>query len=447
MFTARKALTLGATGRYAGLSLRVSKQLLKWSFLNSEGQSEDAKVHGKKARWLTFKGPLKQGSAALSIFDHPANPRHPNKWFIVHGMPYFSPAFVFDGPMPLAKDQKLALRYRMKVHGSAPEAKALEADYRAFAKTPAKKLSAVKVTGERIDLVDAGAKLHQVYCNICHSVKPEGEPGKAGPGWHGLIGKSPRQRKVLVKPTGVQSIAVDDDYIEKSIGQPNLHLAIRETEPQLGSPYPPSMPPYPHLTSQQRRSLIAFMKTLNTPSNRGPAEVWEIKQAAPELPADRFEVVVKDRPLIYRVAMADVSTRAMSVGLPGGFNYIFDPSSFSVKRAWAGGFLNLKAERTGRGAGYNRYGAGSRDIGFSECLIPLGESGPINQDFKDYVNNRAWRIEKSKVEMKAKAAFIDREPPDGAQFGGYQFDGAQAPTFLFAINGVDYAQRIAFESE
>ena len=44
---------------------------------------------------------------------------------------YFSPAFVFDGPMFLATDQQLALFFRMKVHGSAPEAKTLEANYQA----------------------------------------------------------------------------------------------------------------------------------------------------------------------------------------------------------------------------------------------------------------------------------------------------------------------------
>lgn len=469
LFTARKSVTVGASAGYAGLSLRLSKQLLNWSFLDSQGQSEAQNIHGTGARWLTYKGPLAGGSAGLTVFDHPTNPRHPTKWFIVKDMPYFSPAFVFDGPIALAKDQQLALYYRMKVHGSAPEAKALETDYRAFSQQVSgfKKGSGTVVqstlpavpatvpdpflnleaTGERIDLVASGATLHQVYCSICHSVKPEGESGKAGPKWYGLIGQSPGERNVFVKPTGIQSITIDDQYIEQSIRQPNLHLAIRENASQMGSFYPPSMPPYPHLTPQQVRSLIAFMKTLNTPENRGPQEVWEVKQVVPELPMDRFEVVVKDRPLVYRVAMADVSTRALSVGLPGGFNYIFDPSTFSVKRAWTGGFLNVKAERTGRGTGYNQYGAGSRDIGFVECLIPLGKSGPINQDFKDYINNQAWRIEKSKSEMKQTTAFIDRQPPDGAQFSGYRFDGAQAPTFLYRISGVDYTQQIAFESE
>jgi len=449
LFTARKPVTVGASAQYAGLSLRLSKDLLKWTFLNSQGQAGE-KVHGAGARWLTFKGPLKSGSAGLTIFDHPSNPRDPNKWFIVSGMPYFSPAFVWDGPMNLAKDQTLPLFYRMKVHGSSPDAKSLDADFQAFAKMKPKvkpKGAAVQTAGEQVDLVAAGAKLHQVYCGICHSVKPAGESGKAGPQWYGLIGKSPRERKVFSKKTGIAPIIVDDEYIENSIRQPNLHLATRETAPQLGDAYPPSMPPYPHFTPQQTRSLTAFMKTLNDAENRGPAEVWEIKEAEPEIPAGRFEVVVRDRPLVYRVAMADVGYRSMSVGLPGGYNYLFDPSSLSVKRAWAGGFLNLRAERSGRGNGYNQYGAGARDIGFSECLIPLGESGPINQDFKDYINNKEWRLAKSKIEMQVSIPFVDRMPPDDAQFEGYQFDGAQAPTFLYRINGVKYTQRVAFESD
>lgn len=314
-------------------------------------------------------------------------------------------------------------------------------------KANAGKTASDKASADRIDLVAAGARLYQTYCSLCHSIEPEGEHGLAGPAWYGLIGKLPRSRNVLVQPIGIQTITADDEYIETSISQPNLHLAIRETDPEKGNAYAPSMPPYPHLTPQERRSLIAFMKTLNTPDNRGPEQVWEVKEALPDLPIERFEVVVKDRPLVYRVAMADVSTRALCVGLPGGFNYIFDPSTFSVKRAWIGGFVNLKAERTGRGDGYNQYGTNSRDLGFEECLLPLGESGPINQDFKDYLHNAAWRIEKSKVEMKATTAFVDRQPPDGAQFEGYQFDQGQAPTFLFRINGVEYAQRVVFESE
>jgi hypothetical protein len=153
VFTARKAITVRASHNYAGLSLRLSKKLLKWSFLNSEGHRETREIFGKKARWLTFKGPLAGGSAGLTVFDHPTNPRFPTKWFVRTNMPYFSPAFVFGKPMPLAKDQKLTLFYRIKVHSSAPEVKTLEADYQVFAKT-SPKVAGMKVTGKRIGIAN-----------------------------------------------------------------------------------------------------------------------------------------------------------------------------------------------------------------------------------------------------------------------------------------------------
>jgi hypothetical protein len=50
-------------------------------------------------------------------------------------MPYFSSAFLFDGPMQLEAGQPLSLFYRMKVHGGPSVAAALEPDYRDFARS------------------------------------------------------------------------------------------------------------------------------------------------------------------------------------------------------------------------------------------------------------------------------------------------------------------------
>ncbi len=67
LFTARKPISVGASAHYAGLSLRLSKQLLNWSFLNSQGQSEAEKVHGAHARWLAYKGPLASGGRGRGL--------------------------------------------------------------------------------------------------------------------------------------------------------------------------------------------------------------------------------------------------------------------------------------------------------------------------------------------------------------------------------------------
>ena len=124
-FTAQEAGDLGRTplpgeeggkayGGYAGLSVRVSKALRHWSYRDSEGRENGS--HGKAARWLEFAGKLPDGGeAGISMFDHPSNPGYPTKWYENRGMPYFSPALLFDKGMSLAKGEKLSLSYRILV--------------------------------------------------------------------------------------------------------------------------------------------------------------------------------------------------------------------------------------------------------------------------------------------------------------------------------------------
>ncbi len=124
-FTAKDDVDLGRTplpgeeggkghGGYAGLSVRVSKALRHWSYRDSEGRENGS--HGKAARWLEFAGKLKDGSeAGISMFDHPSNPGYPTKWYENRGMPYFSPALLFDKAISLTKGDKLNYSYRILV--------------------------------------------------------------------------------------------------------------------------------------------------------------------------------------------------------------------------------------------------------------------------------------------------------------------------------------------
>ncbi len=438
-------------GGYAGLSLRMSKALLKWTFLDSEGRT-GMKIHGKSARWVTFKGDLGKGTAGVTFFDYPSNRRHPTKWFIVTGMPYYSPAFVFDRGMKLKKGEELGYAYRIMVHAKAPEPRELDAEFNRFALEKFELAEALD-PGNIINLVELGKDLSERQgCVICHSLKKGGEPEKIGPGWYGMFGKEPSERQVMVargmgdlKAVGQKSITADDRYIEQSIREPTLHLALRETDPEKGTPYPPTMPAYLHLSNQEMLALASYMKTLNDPGKRGPDNVSAVKEKTQIGDYDPHEIVVRDRPRILRVTLADVSSRAISVGLPGGFNYVFDPCTFSVRKAWSGGFLNTRTERSGRGKGYNHISRTGRSIGFTECLLPLGESGPVNQEFKDYINNTSYRARKLQEELKDKELFIHKKAADDVKFGGYQLPGQTAPVFNFSINGVLYRQRLEFE--
>ncbi|GAG26014.1 unnamed protein product, partial [marine sediment metagenome] len=138
-------------GGYAGLSVRMAKATRGWEFVDSEGR-KDKEAHGKKARWADFSGKIGEGKVAgVTIFDHPGNLRYPSPWYVEKGMPYFSPAVLFDKAYTLPAGKSLTLRYRILIHPGRADKAMLEAELKAFLKTTdievriesAKKLSAL----------------------------------------------------------------------------------------------------------------------------------------------------------------------------------------------------------------------------------------------------------------------------------------------------------------
>jgi hypothetical protein len=100
-----------AWGGYGGLSLRLAPQMKGWKFLNSAGQSGTA-ANAQAATWVDFAGP----NGGISIFDDARNPRHPSVWYLIQGMPYFTPALLYDEPLELKAREALTLRYRVLIH-------------------------------------------------------------------------------------------------------------------------------------------------------------------------------------------------------------------------------------------------------------------------------------------------------------------------------------------
>ncbi len=131
-------------GGYAGLSFRAAASLRDYYAVDSEGRRDKA-GHGKRARWMDFGGTVAEKDVAekdvaekgtvagVAFFDHPANPRHPSPWYVsLGGMPYFSPAFLFDEPYTLAAGKPLVLRYRVLIHAGRPQPAELEKEYERF---------------------------------------------------------------------------------------------------------------------------------------------------------------------------------------------------------------------------------------------------------------------------------------------------------------------------
>ena len=121
-------------GGYAGLSIRMAKQTRGWTFLSSEGLKGMA-LHGKNAKWVDASGKTPSGKeAGVAILDHPSNMRHPSPWYLAVGMPYYSPAVIFNEPFTLKKGRSFTLKYRVLVHPGPSDKQQLDRQWKAFSK-------------------------------------------------------------------------------------------------------------------------------------------------------------------------------------------------------------------------------------------------------------------------------------------------------------------------
>ena len=117
-------------GGYAGLSLRMAKELEGFSFQTSDGETTAAASHGKPARWVDLSGP----AAGITILDHPGNPRHAPPWYLhsSKSMLFFSPAPLFNEPLELAPGESITLSYQIIIHSQPLAPRRIEDKWRAF---------------------------------------------------------------------------------------------------------------------------------------------------------------------------------------------------------------------------------------------------------------------------------------------------------------------------
>jgi len=116
--------------------------------LNSGGHT-GGDCWGKRAKWISYSGKVKDKLLGIAMFDHPENPRHPTNW---HARSYgLCSANIFGkrhferlpdktaGNYILKKGQSLTFRYRLYWHAGKGEAKKIEAQYREWVAAAPKK--------------------------------------------------------------------------------------------------------------------------------------------------------------------------------------------------------------------------------------------------------------------------------------------------------------------
>jgi hypothetical protein len=124
---------------YGGFALRMAAECCgnaeadrpPWTFLDSEGR---ANCNGQTARWVVYQGTAANGRpAAVAMFDHPNNPRHPSLWQSRAHYPYLNPSFTCKEDYTLPAGETLTLRYGVLVHDGSIDAEGVEQRWKAFA--------------------------------------------------------------------------------------------------------------------------------------------------------------------------------------------------------------------------------------------------------------------------------------------------------------------------
>lgn len=135
-----------ADTKEAGLcSVRVVKSISdKPTLTNSEGQTGEKAMWGKKAAWCDISGQVNGKPYGVAIFDHPRNPRHPSNWHVrEYGLMAANVFGLHDydtrgtpkgaGDWTIQPGETKTFKYRVIVHQGDAKAAKLDEKYKAFA--------------------------------------------------------------------------------------------------------------------------------------------------------------------------------------------------------------------------------------------------------------------------------------------------------------------------
>ncbi|MFK7850065.1 MAG: c-type cytochrome [Akkermansiaceae bacterium] len=304
------------------------------------------------------------------------------------------------------------------------------------------------VTGQ--DTFDAVAHGKEVFssmgCVECHAVIKGDKSMKTGPNLYGLFLTEPRSREI--GPEGERKkVKADKAYFFRSVRQSWDELAVAEIGPTKGTTYLQIMPQYTKelIPDQDLEALWHYLRTLADKKQAGPNKVMLKKEKVAriknliDVPG---EVPVTTRPRVFRASLPGMSGRALHVGLPNGMNFTFDPRMLSVRQIWSGGYLNLQAERAGRGKKPSNVGRGASIFIQGEPLLaPLTEAGNIvDFEFKEPDVQDHSVIEKH---LWDSTDFIDKLNALDAEFLGHRLDiETEIPSFLFRVGKNTLTQTI-----
>jgi type 1 glutamine amidotransferase len=125
-------------GGYAGLSVRFAQAFTNTQ-INASSPVGAARDHRYRfsAAAADYSGQLGGPELGIAFFDHPANLRHPTRWYAIVNpsapFAFLNAAWLQQQPFELAAQDKFTLRYRVLVHPGRWEEVQLDALHRQYA--------------------------------------------------------------------------------------------------------------------------------------------------------------------------------------------------------------------------------------------------------------------------------------------------------------------------
>lgn len=221
-------------------------------------------------------------------------------------------------------------------------------------------------------------------------------------------GNKPLQ--IAQKAWALGTEAVKKDFVPDS---PDVLFHVRVLNPHQSDSIsfvaPAQEGDYPYVCTLPGHAFS--MKGIMRVTQAGEAKT--VAATTTEEPAsNHFHVHVMDEPKVIRAFVDGGPARSISVGLPGGLNYLFDAGECYVRFGWFGMFLDV-GPNVGRNEG-DRGGGWCRILGDK---FELGDSGfPISLGRPDVHHT--------------------------VKFAGYRAHGKDFPRFYYTIDGQRLTQTI-----
>jgi hypothetical protein len=124
-------------GGYAGLSLRFARDFTNTQIraTSDPGEPKDNRYRFS-ARGADYSGQIGAEQFGIAMLDHPANPRHPSRWYAIvnpkEPFAFFNAAWLQLGPQEIGPGEKFSLQYRVIVHPGRWEASRLQSEHDRF---------------------------------------------------------------------------------------------------------------------------------------------------------------------------------------------------------------------------------------------------------------------------------------------------------------------------